>query len=351
MNAQFFADLHIHSKFSIAASKETSIAQLSSYAILKGISLLGTGDFTHPLWFKEITSNLEEADGFLQHKKSFAIKKTSSQLESKAHKLLTKFGHAPPLFTLQTEVATISKIENKTKKVHHIVLLPSIKAVERFAKKINKYGNLNKDGRAMLKLSPSSLLEIAFDVDAFALVVPAHIWTPWYSVLGEKSGFNSIEECYGNLSKYIFALETGLSSNPAMNRKVSSLDKYVLLSNSDAHSPQKIGRECSIFRSQLTYRDVYYAIKTGIGFAGTIEHFAETGKYYLDGHRKCNFFVKPDRMDKNKSLCPVCGKKLTQGVMHRIENLADRDVAALPAKERPFFSTPSLPEIDRKSVV
>ncbi len=348
MTLKFFADLHIHSPYSIAASQKASIEEIFFYAIVKGITLLGTGDFTHPLWFREITSRLKETNGFLEPKSNFLHKENTSMVALKAKELAKKESLKIPLFVLQTELSTIYKFDGKIRKIHHIIVLPSINSAEKLSKKLARYGDLDKDGRAILKISSISLLELVLEIDYNAILIPAHIWTPWYSVLGERSGFDSIEECYGNLSKYIFAVETGLSSDPAMNRRVHLLDKYLLLSNSDAHSPNKIGRECSIFNCELTYESLYYAIKTGQGFIGTVEHFAEAGKYYLAGHRKCNFFIDFFNRVDEPLLCPICGKKLTSGVMQRIASIAARhgiSGANKSDKDRPFVSTLSLIEI------
>jgi len=300
---KFYADLHIHSKYSRATSKDCTLEELVAHAQKKGITLLGTGDFTHPAWFGEIRDKLEPVG-------------------HGAYKL--KGNNSPVQFVLSVEISTIYKKGDKTRKIHHIVLVPDIKAAEKFRNSLDKIGNIKSDGRPILGLDSRSLLEITLESGEGSTIIPAHIWTPWFSVLGSKSGFNSIEECYEDLSDNIYAVETGLSSDPEMNWRVSGLDRYRLVSNSDAHSPSKLAREATIFDTEPDYFSIMKALKTGKGYVGTIEFFPEEGKYHMDGHRKCDVCMEPPETIKNKGICPVCGKPLTIGVSHRVNDLADR---------------------------
>ncbi len=300
---KFYADLHIHSKYSRATSKNSTLEELTAQAQKKGITMLGTGDFTHPAWFKEIREKLEPAGPG-----AYKLKGTTS----------------PVRFVLSVEISTIYKKGEKTRKIHHIVFMPDINAAEKFRNRLDKIGNIKSDGRPILGLDSRSLLEITLESGQGATIIPAHIWTPWFSALGSKSGFNSIEECYEDLSEHIFAVETGLSSDPEMNWRVSSLDKYRLVSNSDAHSPSKLAREATVFDTEPDYFSMMNALKTGKGFLGTIEFFPEEGKYHMDGHRKCDICMEPPETIKHKGICPVCRKPLTIGVSHRVNDLADR---------------------------
>ena len=307
----FYADLHIHSKYSRATSKSCNLEEMAQWAQKKGLGVISTGDFTHPAWFSEIKEKLIP-DGNGAYKLKPEIEKQ------------VLISGKPVRFILSVEISTIYKKGDKTRKVHHVVFAPDIETADNFRKKLDAIGNINSDGRPILGLDSRNLLEIALDSGKDTFIIPAHIWTPWFSVLGSKSGFDSIEECYEDLSGHIFAVETGLSSDPEMNWTVSSLDKYRLVSNSDAHSPSKLAREATVFDTEANYYSILNALKTGNGYVGTVEFFPEEGKYHEDGHRKCGVCLTPEETQKLNGLCPVCKKPLTIGVLNRVNELADR---------------------------
>lgn len=322
----FIADLHIHSKYSLATSKECVPEKLDLWARRKGLQLIGTGDFTHAAWRRELKEKLIPAEeGLYRLKKDFHEKEEIP-------------GAKAPRFMLSGEISTIYKKNGKVRRVHHLILLPSLEAAEKLAGKLEKIGNIHSDGRPILGLDSRDLLEITLDAAPSALFIPAHIWTPHFSLLGAKSGFDALSECYEDLSGHIYALETGLSSDPAMNRRLSALDGYALISNSDAHSPGKLGREANLFQTELSYPAIARALQNpqSGGFCGTLEFFPEEGKYHLDGHRKCNLRLKPQETRALDGRCPVCGGKLTQGVLHRIEELADRAEGCSSPSAKPF---------------
>ncbi len=310
---KFIADLHIHSKYSRATSKDMILEGLDSWADDKGILVMGTGDFTHPEWFKEIKEKLEPAEPGL-----FKLKPQYKKETLKGTKSETRF-------ILSAEVSGIYNKNNKTRRVHNIIFSPSVEDAEKINTQLGWIGNLKSDGRPILGLDSEELAKIVFNINPEAAIVPAHAWTPWFSVFGSMSGFDSIEECFGKYTDKIFAIETGLSSDPAMNWRLSKLDKISLISNSDSHSLQKIGREANIFDTELSYKGIIDAIKSGLpAFAATIEFFPEEGKYHYDGHRLCGIVLPPEETKKYKGICPKCGKPLTIGVMNRVEKLADR---------------------------
>ena len=322
----FYADLHIHSKYSRATSKSCNLEELALWAEKKGLGLISTGDFTHPAWFSEIREKLLPlGDG------TFKLKDSQS----------------PVKFILSVEISTIYKKWDKTRKVHHVIFAPDRECAENFRQKLGAIGNIVSDGRPILGLDSRDLLEVALESGEGMELIPAHIWTPWFSVLGSKSGFDSIEECYGDLSGHIFAVETGLSSDPEMNWKVSKLDKYRLVSNSDAHSPSKLAREATVFDTNMDYYGIMNALKTGSGYVGTVEFFPEEGKYHEDGHRKCNVCLTPEESKKLNNICPVCGKPLTIGVLNRVCELADRPFNSeyKPSTAGKVFSLVPLAEI------
>jgi DNA helicase-2/ATP-dependent DNA helicase PcrA len=307
----FYADMHIHSKYSRATSKSCNLEELAIWAQKKGLSVISTGDFTHPAWFSEIKEKLIPAE--------HGVFKLKDDIEN--HILKNNYQLR---FLLSVEISTIYKKCEKTRKVHHIVFVPDFKSAQNFRQKLSTVGNIISDGRPILGLDSRDLLEITLQSGEGSYIVPAHIWTPWFSVLGSRSGFDSIKDCYGDLADYIFAVETGLSSDPEMNWRVSSLDKYRLISNSDAHSPSKLAREATVFDTEPNYFSIREALKNGKGYVGTVEFFPEEGKYHEDGHRKCNVCLSPKETVKLKGICPVCDKPLTIGVMHRVNELADR---------------------------
>jgi DNA helicase II / ATP-dependent DNA helicase PcrA len=353
----YFADLHVHSKYSMATAKNCGLTELAYWAAMKGIRVVATGDFTHPKWSLDIKDMLEEAEeGLYRLKKEFRPEPVS---------IPARFDPSDVRFILNVEISSIYKRNNAVRKVHNLVFMPDVDSVERFNARLGRIGNIKSDGRPILGLDSRDLLETALDVNENSFVVPAHVWTPWFSALGSKSGFDSIDECFADLSDHIFALETGLSSDPEMNHLVGSLDKYTLISNSDIHSPSKLGRECNIFSGAPSYTKIRDALRSGPlknimsgsaedgwaaaseldGFIGTLEFFPEEGKYHLDGHRKCSTRLDPHETEKNRGICPECGKPVTVGVLNRVMELATREPGILPEKAAPFWRLVPLIEI------
>ncbi len=328
------ADLHIHSRFSMATSKEGTPENLDFWARKKGISLIGTGDFTHPVWREELKERLVSEGNGLYRLKDAYVKEESR-----------KFPGEGTHFVVSGEISSIYKKNGKTRKVHNVILLPSLEAADAMAQRLEKIGNIHSDGRPILGLDSHDLLEMMLDVCPEGILIPAHIWTPHFSVLGAKSGFDSVEECFEELAPYIHALETGLSSDPAMNWRISKLDRYQLVSNSDAHSPSKLGREANLLDIDCSYEGLYRAIQTGEGLEGTVEFFPEEGKYHFDGHRKCGVSLSPVEAERLGGICPVCGKKLTMGVDHRVEQLADRAEGFVKKDGKKYESLVPLPEV------
>ena len=320
----WIADLHIHSKYSRACSRDLTVATLTAGAMTKGITLLGTGDFTHPAWFEHLRTDLVPAEpGLYRPGPELAAHIRSTVPPSVASRDVR--------FMFSVEISTIYKRDDRTRKVHHLVYLPDVDAVERFNTRLGRIGNLGSDGRPILGLDSRDLLEIVLESSADGYLVPAHIWTPWFSALGSKSGFDRIADCYADLADHIFAVETGLSSDPAMNWRVSSLDRYRLVSNSDAHSLPALGREATILATGLDYFTVRDALRTGTGLAGTLEFFPEEGKYHADGHRTCGVSWTPAETAEQNGLCIKCGKPVTVGVLSRVEDLADEPDGRRPA--------------------
>ena len=328
----FIADLHIHSRFSRATSKALNPRHLAAWARCKGINVMGTGDFTHPQWRAELAEQLvlDEATGLYRlavepETFDFMAAPTDSELPEAQ----------PPLFILQTEISSIYKRGGKVRKVHNLVFVPTLEDAERLSRRLAQIGNLNADGRPILGLDSRDLLEIMLECAPGSVMIPAHVWTPWFALFGSKSGFDRLEDCYGDLSEHIFALETGLSSDPAMNRLISGLDGYALVSNSDAHSGANLGREANIFAGHPSYAGMFAALRasakrldqSGLDcrFLGTMEFYPDEGKYHLDGHRACNVVLQPKDSLALGNICPVCGKPLTVGVLHRVLELADRE--------------------------
>lgn len=326
----YIADLHIHSKYSRATSRECVPECLELWASRKGIHILGTGDFTHPLWRQELKEKLEPAEeGLYKLKRDF--KSGDSVME--------------PRFVVSGEISSIYKKNGKTRKVHNLILLPGLEQAEQLSRRLEAIGNIHSDGRPILGLDSRDLLEITLETCPNAIFIPAHIWTPHFSLFGAFSGFDAIEECFEDLTGEIHALETGLSSDPLMNWRISALDPYNLVSNSDAHSPAKLGREANLLDIPMSYAGLYQAIQEGKGLEGTIEFFPEEGKYHLDGHRKCDLCLSPLETKEYNGVCPVCGKKITIGVLHRIEELADRPEDYQKPGGKPFESLVPLQEV------
>ena len=333
----FHADLHIHSRFSRACSKDCDIEHLSWWALRKGLTVLGTGDFTHPAWAAELKETLVPAEPGL-----FRVR---PELEKRLRRDSAATCAGTVRFMLSVEISTIYRRDERTRKVHHLIYAPSFDAADRITAALANIGNLASDGRPILGLDSRDLLDITLSADPGCFLVPAHVWTPWFAVLGSKSGFDAVQECYADLAGHIFAVETGLSSDPAMNWACSSLDEYRLVSNSDAHSPPMLGREATVFNTDLDYFAMAAAMRTGNGLDGTIEFFPEEGKYHLDGHRKCGIRVDPEQTRALDTICPQCGRPLTVGVLHRIAELADRPAGFRPAGAAGFTSLVQLPEI------
>ena len=310
------ADLHIHSRFSRATSQKMTVTEITRFAKIKGLKLVGTGDFTHPKWFSELSDELTEVSG-------------TSLYGSKKHP------DSPVRYMITVEVCTIFNVDEKTKKIHHVIFTPSLETAMQISDRLKRYGSLSVDGRPTLDMTAPQLVEEVMQVSDENEVVPAHVWTPWFSLFGAFSGFDRIEDCYEDMTKHIHALETGLSSDPPMNWRLSAHDKFTLISNSDCHShwPWRIGREANVFElEQLTYREVVDAIrkKDPKRFKYTIETNPAYGKYHWTGHRNCNVSLPPQEAKKYGNHCPVCGRRLTRGVDQRIEELADRPADYTP---------------------
>ncbi|MBC2715299.1 MAG: UvrD-helicase domain-containing protein [Desulfobacteraceae bacterium] len=336
---KFIADLHIHSRFSRATAKSLDFENLYMAARLKGITVVGTGDFTHPGWIAEISEKLVPAEPGL-----FKLK---DELEAACEKQLPFTDKAPVRFLLSCEISSIYKKSGATRKNHNLVFLPDIASATRFNARLDQIGNIKSDGRPILGLDAKNLLEILLETSDDGFLIPAHIWTPWFSLFGSKSGFDTIEECFEDLTPHIFAVETGLSSDPPMNWRVGNIDGITLVSNSDAHSPANLGREANLFDTDLSYPAIRDTLKSGDAnrFLGTIEFFPEEGKYHHDGHRKCEVNITPNKSIKYNDLCPVCGKPMTLGVLHRVEELATRKEGEKPEKTHPYYSVIPLAEI------
>lgn len=335
----YIADLHIHSRYSRATSRDCTPEYLDLWARRKGIQIVGTGDFTHPAWREELREKLEPAeDGLYVLKEGYRIQDSTAAAAMQ------------PRFVVTGEISSIYKKKDKVRKVHSLILLPGLEDAEIISGKLESIGNIHSDGRPILGLDCRDLLEILLELCPRAVYVPAHIWTPHFSLFGAFSGFDTVEECFDDLSPYIRAMETGLSSDPPMNWRISALDKYQLISNSDAHSPAKLGREANLLDIELTYEALRNAIQEGVGLAGTIEFFPEEGKYQFDGHRKCHLCLSPPEAEKYQGKCPVCGRKLTIGVSHRVEQLADRPEGFLRADGKAFESLVPLSEVIGASV-
>jgi len=333
----FHADLHIHSRFSRACSKDSDIPHLAWWALRKGITVVGTGDFTHPGWAEELRESLVPAEPGLY--------RLRPDLEDQLRRGTPASCARPVRFMLSVEISTIYRRGDRTRKVHHLLYAPEFEAADRITRALSKIGNLASDGRPILGLDSRDLLEITLDGGPGCYLVPAHVWTPWFAALGSRSGFDSVAECYADLAGHVFAIETGLSSDPPMNWMCSALDSYRLVSNSDAHSPPMLGREATTFSTELDYFAIAEALRTGDGLAGTIEFYPEEGKYHLDGHRKCGVRLEPDQTRDHGGQCPKCDKPLTVGVLHRVSRLADRPAGYRPPDAATSTNLLRLPEI------
>lgn len=318
----YIADFHIHSKYSRATSKDMDVENLAKWAKIKGIDLVGTGDFTHPEWIKELKKNLAPKEEGLFERDGIA-------------------------FMLTAEVSNIYFKAGRTRKVHNIVFAPDFKTAEEISNMLAGHGNLKADGRPIVGLDSAKMVKAILGIHPDCLIVPAHVWTPHFSVFGANSGFDKIEECYEEQTPNIYSLETGLSSDPGMNWRWSKLDKFTLISNSDAHSPAKIGREANIFSAPFSYKELKEILKNKDRkrFLYTVEFFPQEGKYHWDGHRKCEQRLSPAESEKINNRCPACGKKLTIGVMHRVEHLGDREAGFVDARSPGFINMVPLAEI------
>ena len=319
---RFIADFHIHSRYSRACSKDLTVGELAKWAKIKGIGVLGTGDFTHPFWLQELQETLRDAGGGL-------------------------FEHQGVRFMLTSEVNTLFYKGGKAHQIHHVLMAPSFEAVERINQELSPFGSLSLDGRPTFQMEAWRLVEIVLGVEPRCLVVPAHAWTPWFALFGSTSGFDAVEDCFEHQANNIFVLETGLSSDPAMNWRLSALDRYALISNSDAHSARRIGREANVFDCAQDYDAITGALKTKdrTKFLSTLEFFPEEGKYHFDGHRNCRVRWSPEETRRHGFRCSACGKKVTVGVMHRVEALADRPEGTVPGGAVPFQRSIPLEEI------
>jgi uncharacterized protein (TIGR00375 family) len=336
---EFIADLHIHSRYSIACSRQLCPETLYEWCQLKGITVLATGDFTHPSWSAELKEKLVPAEPGLYRLKPDLANAVDAKIPPSCK--------IPVRFLLGTEISCIYSKTGKVRKVHNLVFAPSFEVAARISARLEKIGNIRSDGRPILGLDSRDLLAIVLDSSDESFLVPAHAWTPHFGVLGSESGFDSLEECYGDLTPRIFALETGLSSDPQMNWRLSALDRITLISNSDAHSPEKIAREANVMDAELSYQGIFDAIRRrGPGrMVCTLEFFPQEGKYHLDGHRNCRTRLDPEETERLGGLCPVCKKPVTVGVLHRVRKLADRRLGRQPSSTAGFESLIPLKEI------
>jgi len=320
---KIISDLHIHGRFSRATSNQLSIANLEKYARIKGLNLLGAGDFTHPEWIKELKENLkEDSSGILKTKTGFP-------------------------FILQTEISSIYTDNGKGRKVHNVILAPNFEVVGQITDFFKSRGRVDYDGRPIFKLPCPELVESMRKISEDIEIIPAHVWTPHFGLFGSNGGFDSVEECFKDQAKHVHALETGLSSDPAMNWRLSKLDRFALVSFSDLHSfwPWRIGREATIFDIELSYKNLINALRTKEGLKGTVEVDPSYGKYHFDGHRNCKICMNPKDSLKIKNICPKCGRQLTIGVLHRVEELADRKEGFKPKDAKEFYSLIPISEI------
>lgn len=335
----FIADLHIHSRYSRATARNLDPENLWAAAQRKGLDLLGSGDITHPAWLEELSEKLVPCGP--------GVYELRPELAAGLLDMVPGPCQRPVRFVLSGEISSIYKRHGKTRKVHNLVLLPDLEAAGRLQQRLGRLGNITSDGRPILGLDSRDLLELCLEVSPRAIFIPAHIWTPWFSLFGSKSGFDALEECFDDLSGQVHALETGLSSDPAMNWRLSALDRFALVSHSDAHSPAKLAREADLFEGPVEYDTLYKALAQpgGQGLAGTLEFYPDEGKYHLDGHRKCEVRLTPAETRRNAGRCPVCGQLVTVGVLSRVEDLADRPEGTRPDGAKVFESIVPLPEV------
>lgn len=334
---EFAADLHVHSRHSRATSRDCTLEGLHRWAQLKGVRVVGTGDFTHPAWFAELQAKLVSAAPGLFRLRPECVDPAAVPAACR--------GEVD--FLLTGEISSIYRRDGRVRKVHSLLLVPDFASAAAISRRLAAIGNLAADGRPMLRLDPRDLLAIVLDAQPEAMLIPAHIWTPWYALLGAKSGFDSVDECFGSLAEHILAVETGLSSDPPMNWRVSNLDRFALVANSDLHSPANLARNATLFRCPPDYFAMRQALRerTPDQFGGTLDLFPEEGKYHFDGHRACGVCLAPDTVQARSGICPVCGRPLVQGVLHRVVELADRPPGARPPLAPPHAYQIPLPEL------
>ena len=319
----FHADLHVHSRYARATSRNADLVELARWARRKGVTVLGTGDFTHPAWFRELQEGLVPAEPGL-----FRLR---DELDRDVVERLPASCRGPLRFLLTVEVSTAFRRDGRARRMHHLLYVPDLSAAAPLNDRLGRHGTLVEAGRPTLTMDARDLLEATLGSGDGAYLVPAHVWTPWVGVLSATTGFDSIEDCYGELARHIFAVETGLSADPPMHWRVSRLDRFRVVSYSDAHAPSRLGREATELATELDYFAIRRALETGEGFLGTVELFPEAGRYHLSGHRVCGVSLEPDQARRARMRCPVCGRRLTMGVLQRVEDLADRPAGARPA--------------------
>jgi uncharacterized protein (TIGR00375 family) len=333
----FYADLHLHSRYAKATSRNADLVELAWWARRKGITVLGTGDFTHPAWFEELTQRLVPAEPGLY--------RLQDDLDQAVLDRLPPSCRGPLRFLMAVEVSTAFHRDGRARRMHHLLYVPNLKSAATLNDRLGRSGNITEDGRPTLAMDAGDLLEATLDSGDGAYLVPAHLWTPWVGVLSATTGFDSIEACYGALARHIFAVETGLSADPPMNWRVSRLDRFRSVSYSDAHAPSRLGREATELDTELDYFAIRHALETGKGFLGTVELFPEEGRYHLSGHRRCGVRLEPAEARKARMRCPVCGKRLTMGVLQRVDDLADRPAGAHPEEAGACRNLVPLPEV------
>jgi len=341
----FIADLHIHSRYAYACSKTLSIPELTKWAMLKGITVMATGDFTHPQWFKELQRDLVPTGN--------GLFRPTDEILAQAQQAVPRSCRSEVFFMLESEVSTIYSKDEKVRKIHHLLYAPSFEVVATINEQLGAVGNLSSDGRPILGMDSEELIKLVTQTGENTYLVPAHAWTPHFAVFGSNSGFDSLEACYGAYTDRIFAIETGLSSDAAMNRLWSALDNVALISGSDSHSAPRIGREANIFDTEISYDGIWNAVKQQDRekFVGTIEFYPHEGRYHYDGHRACDISLHPDESKKLNFLCPRCGKKLTLGVLHRVMALADRETPLNPETNTSLIPLNELiAEVEQKGV-
>ena len=333
---KFYADIEIHSKYARAVSPQMTLENLALWAVKKGLAVLSTGDFTHPDWFSEITRKLEPVESGL-----YRLKKEFCDMDQPWDQQKTRF-------ILGAEISCVYTKNKRGRRIHHLVYAPSIKVAETISTRLSWVGNLRSDGRPIIGIDSKELLKIVLESSPDSVLIPAHVWTPWFGVFGSKSGFNSLAECFDELEPHVFAVETGLSSDPAMNWRIPFLDNKTIMSGSDSHSLPRIGREASVFDTELSYQNIMAALKSrDERLAGTVEFFPEEGRYHYDGHAACQVCFSPEESKKHNNVCPKCNKPLVIGVMARINELAgsSRGSGFSPAWAKPFTRMVSLDEI------